>query len=292
MIEFQSFCHEAMATEFEVVIAQEGIDPASAAHAAAAVFAEVDRLEAELSRFKPTSDMWRLSLLAAGQSAVVDFAAWDCLSLAKAVHAETGGAFDITLGPLMRLWRNPDGSPRTPFPQELEMARNRMGMTLFDLDPDGLRVTVHADYMIFDLGAVGKGYALDQAVRVLAEQGIHTAFLSAGESTLVALGDAPGETGWPVTLHLQEPRTMSLTGDALSCSGFGVQGSHIMDPRRLQPLPLQSRRTYVLAPTAALSDALSTAFMVMSAEEVAAFCLRNPQVRAIGDDSVVFEAQT
>lgn len=276
-----SFLHEAMATEFEVVIAQEGIDSAMASHAAAAVFAEVDRLEGELSRFKPTSEMWRLSLLSAGESAVVDFAAWDCLSLAKAVHAETGGAFDITLGPLMRLWRNPDGSPRMPMPGEVATASKVMGMSLFDLDPDGLIVTVHADHMIFDLGAVGKGYALDQAVRVLEELGIHTALLSAGESTMVALGHAPGEAGWPVTLHLEEPRDVSLMGDALSCSGFAVQGNHIMDPRRLEPLPLQPRRSYVLAPTAALSDALSTAFMVMSPDEVAAFCVRNPQVRAL-----------
>lgn len=282
MTEPMTFCHEAMATEFEVVIAQDGVDPSSARHAAAAVFAEVDRLEEELSRFKPTSDIWRLSLLTAGQTALIDFAAWDCLSLAKAVHAETSGAFDITLGPLMLLYRNPDGSPRIPFPEEIELARKRMGMSMFDLDPDKLAVTVHSDHMVFDLGAVGKGYALDQAVRVLEEHGIHTALISAGESTIVGLGNAPGETGWPVTLHLDSIETLQLTGDALSCSGFAVQGNHIMDPRRMEPLPVDRRRSYILAPTAALSDALSTAFMVMTSEEVSAFCSRNPQVHAIG----------
>ena len=286
MTEVHTFCHEAMATEFEVVIAQAGVGLAMAQHAAAAVFAEVDRLEAELSRFKPTSDTWRLSLLRAGERAVVDFAAWDCLNLANSVHAETGGAFDITLGPLMRLWRNPDGSPRTPMPEELVAARQRMGMHLFDLDPDGLWVTVHADEMLFDFGAIGKGYALDQAVRVLADIGIDTALLSAGESTLVGLGNAPDEMGWPVNLHLEEAQALSLQGDALSCSGFAVQGNHIMDPRLLQPVPVQPRRSYVLAPTAALSDALSTAFMVLQPEEIEAFCQRHPQVRSLVGSSV------
>lgn len=277
MTEEHTFRHEAMNTEFEVVIAQEGVAMPQARHAAAAVFAEVDRLEEELSRFKPTSEIWRLSLLKAGQSAHVDFAAWDCLSLAKAVHAETNGAFDITLGPLMRLWRYPDGSQRVPLPGELESARERMGMALFDLDADGLKVTVFADDMLFDLGAVGKGYALDQAVRVLEQEGIHTAFLSAGESTLVGLGPL----GWPVNLHGEEPRTLQLTGDALSCSGFEVQGNHIMNPRTLEPLRVESCRSYVLAPSAALSDALSTAFMIMTPEEIDAFLRKHPQVQRL-----------
>lgn len=272
-----TFRHEAMNTEFEVVIAQLGVDHALARHAAALVFAEVDRLEEELSRFKPTSAIWRLSLLKAGQTAQVDFAAWDCLSLAKAVHAETKGAFDITLGPLMRLWKNPDGSQRVPMPGELESARQRMGMALFDLDADHLRVTVHADEMLFDLGAVGKGYALDQAVRILEQEGIESAFLSAGESSLVGTGPL----GWPVNLHLEKPSSLRLMGDALSCSGFEVQGSHLMNPRTMEPVPVEARRSYVLAPTAALSDALSTAFMIMSEEEVKDFLNAHPQVQRV-----------
>lgn len=277
MTEEHTFRHEAMNTEFEVVIAQSGVDHARARHAAAVVFAEVDRLEEELSRFKPTSDIWRLSLLKAGQSAHVDFAAWDCLSLAKAVHAATNGAFDITLGPLMRLWRNPDGSQRVPMPGELDSARQRMGMALFDLDAEGLTVTVHADDMLFDLGAVGKGYALDQAVRILEQEGILSAFLSAGESTLVGTG----KQGWPVNLHLEEPRLLRLSGDALSCSGFEVQGAHLMNPRTMEPVAVERRRCYVLAPTAALSDALSTAFMIMSPAEVQEFLGGHPQVQQV-----------
>lgn len=280
MTPIHRFRHEAMATEFEVVIADPEITPARARQAAAAVFGEVDRLEQELSRFKPSSEIWRLSLLKAGESTSVDFATWDCLSLAKAVHAETGGAFDVTLGPLMKMWRNPDGSPRMPFEGEVEAAQHRLGMDKFTLDPDGLRVIVHANDIIFDLGAIGKGYALDQCLRVLEEEEVTCALINAGESTIVGIGAPPEEDGWPVELHLEEPRTIFLKGDALSCSGFAVQGNHLMNPRTLQPVEVKARRSYVQAPTAAMSDALSTALMIMSAEEVAALCQRHPQVKA------------
>ena len=120
MTEHFRFRHEAMATLFEVTIAQPDIDKNYAGSAADAVFAEIDRLEGELSRYQATSDIWRISQLRAGESATVGLAAWDCLSLSKAVHAETGGAFDITIGPLMNLWRNEDGSPRQPDEEEIQ----------------------------------------------------------------------------------------------------------------------------------------------------------------------------
>ena len=276
-----SFGYAAMATEFEVVIAQPGITEAAARSAADAVFAEIARLEEELSRFRPMSEIWRISSLRSGQSIVVDLATWDCLSLAKAVFKETAGAFDITVGPLMQLWRNPDGSARKPFDEEIEQARQRIGSHLFDLNEESMSVTVHADKLVLDLGGIGKGYALDQAVRLFDEHGIQHALISAGESTILALGHAPGCDGWPVTLHTIEPRDMMLSEQALSCSGFAVKGSHIMNPRTAQPLPVSAARSYVLAPTAALSDALSTAFMVMADDEVKALCERFPEVTVL-----------
>ncbi|MDZ4289392.1 MAG: FAD:protein FMN transferase [Prosthecobacter sp.] len=274
------FEQHAMATTFEVIIGQEEVDESYAAQAAEAVFAEIARLEEELSRFRHTSDIWRLSQLGAGESLKVSLAAWDCLCLAKAMHEETGGAFDITVGPLMMLWRAEDQSLRQPDVRDLELARAAVGSHLFELDEDDFRVTVRADHMVFDLGAVGKGYALDQAADLLREWSIHNAFLNAGDSTLLALGHPPGEEAWSVTLA-DGARLMTLKDRALSGSGFAVKGAHIMNPRTLQPMPVQSARTYALAPTAALSDALSTAFTVMSSEEIAALCARYPDVEAL-----------
>ncbi|HRJ11198.1 MAG TPA: FAD:protein FMN transferase [Prosthecobacter sp.] len=272
------FEEHAMATSFQVIIAQEDVDEAYAAHAAEAVFTEIRRLEDELSRFRPGSDIWRLSRLRAGESARVSLATWDCLSLAKAMHEETGGAFDITIGPLMHLWRDENDNLRQPPPEALERARQSVGSHLFDLhEDDGLHVSVRADHMVFDLGGLGKGYALDQAAVLLGEWSITRAFLNAGDSTLLALGSPPGEDAWEVTLA-EGARFLTLRDRSLSGSGFMVKGAHIMDPRTLQPLSVREKRGYALAPAAALSDALSTAFMILDPEAIHSLCARNPGV--------------
>jgi len=273
------FSSEAMATTFEVIIAHEEAE--YAAQAAEAVFTEIARLEDELSRFRHTSDIWRLSQLSAGQSLQVSLAVWDCLALAKTVWEETAGAFDITIGPLMHLWRDAEGNLQMPDSERLALARQSIGTQLFELDENGLRVTVQADHMVFDLGAVGKGYALDQAAGILQDWSIPNAFLNAGDSTLLALGTPPDEPGWQITLA-DGAQAMTLTERALSGSGFQVKGAHIMNPRTLQPMPIQARRSYALAPSAALSDALSTAFMILSEEEVTDLCARyDGQVEAM-----------
>jgi thiamine biosynthesis lipoprotein len=275
------FRHEAMATVFELTIAQPDADERYAGGVADAVFAEIDRLEEELSRFKPTSDIYRISLLKSGESATVGMAAWDCLTLAKTVHAETGGAFDVTVGPLMHLWRNQDGTPRQPDDDEIAWARAHVGSQRFDLDPGGLRVIAHADDIIYDLGAVGKGYALDQAVETLADWSIQHALLNAGDSTILGIGAPEGDPGWIVTLGGDQTRTVCLRDRAISSSGFAVKGAHLMNPRTMRPVPVREVRAFVVAPTAALSDALSTAFMIMAPQEIAALCAKFPGVEAI-----------
>ena len=281
MSEHFRFRHEAMATLFEVTIAQPDVDRNYAGSAADAVFSEIDRLEEELSRYRSTSDIWRISQLKAGESATVGLAAWDCLSMAKAVHLETGGAFDITIGPLMNLWRNEDGSPRQPDEEDMRWARDHVGSHLFELDPDGLRVIARADNIVYDLGAVGKGYALDQCVSVLDDWSISHALLKAGDSTILGIGAPSGDPGWVVTLGGDQSKVVRLKDRAISSSGFAVKGAHIMDPRTFRPAPVREVRTYASAPTAALSDALSTAFMLMDEEAVSALCRKHPGVEAI-----------
>jgi thiamine biosynthesis lipoprotein len=275
------FSHDAMATSFEVIIAQEDIDADYAAQAAEAVFKEIDRLEDELSRFRSGSDIWRLNQLTSGQSMAVSLATWDCLNLAKTVWQETSGAFDITIGPLMQLWRSPDGSLRIPDADQLALARRSIGTQRFELNEAELLVTVHADHMVFDLGAVGKGYALDQTAEILQSWSITRAFLNAGDSTLLALSPPPGREAWEITLA-DGTHGLSLCDRALSGSGFQVQGAHLMDPRTLQPIPVRTQRSYALAPSAALSDALSTAFMILSPEETETICHRyGSQIEAL-----------
>jgi thiamine biosynthesis lipoprotein len=134
--------------------------------------------------------------------------------------------------------------------------------------------------MIFDLGAMGKGYALDQAADVLQDWKVTNFVLNAGDSTILASGAPSGKEAWSITLGGGEKR-LPLTQRAVSGSGFAVKGAHIMNPRLFTPVPIRNRRTYALAPTAALSDALSTAFMVMEKEEIEALCMRYEGVEAL-----------
>lgn len=271
-------CH-AMATTFDVIINHADADETYAAQAANAVFDEIRRLEDELSRFRASSDIYRLGQLKAGESILVGMAAWDCLSLAKAMHEETQGAFDITIGPLMSLFVTRDGDPRQVSKEVLEQARQIIGSHRFDLKEESMRVTVHASNMIFDLGAMGKGYALDQCADLLQDWKISNFVLNAGDSTILAIGAPAGKDTWQITLG-GGAQQLALSNRAVSGSGFAVQGAHIMNPRLFQPVPIKNRRMYALAPTAALSDALSTAFMVMEKDEIETLCARYQGVEA------------
>jgi FAD:protein FMN transferase len=270
MKEAHRFSHAAMGTEFDLVLVQEGLTDRQAQTLANEVFA-----------FRAGSDIWNLGRLTPGRLLSLNLSTWDCLSLAKAVHTATGGALDVTVGKLMELWRNPDHSLRTPSPEQIHAARQQVGSHLFELIPDGMQARVLETGLQFDLGAIGKGYALDQAVRLLEDWGIQNALLSAGESTLLTLGSPQGDQGWPIDLRSDPPRTHWLKNGALSCSGFEIQGQHIMDPRTGHPVPLSRSRTYVAAPTAALSDALSTAFAVMSPLEISEFCQRHVEIKCL-----------
>ncbi len=271
-----------MATEFEVIIAQDDVDAAYAGQVANALFTEVDRIEEELSRFKAGSDIWRINHMKAGERCPVGMATLDCLNLAKAVHQETNGAFDITVGPLMNIFRHSDGESRIPEPEEEEEACTRVGMHVFETDAEGW-VTVHVDEPVLDLGAVGKGYALDQLVTVLHDHQIHNALLNAGDSTVLALGAPPKDTGWRISVGNADKIPLLISDRAVSASGFAVKGAHIINPRELKPVPIRRTRIWACAPTAALSDALSTAFTIMDREEVAAFCQAYHDVQAFLD---------
>lgn len=273
------FEHHAMATAFEVYLPD---DSEGSAHAlATALFSEIDLLEAELSRFREGSDIFRINRLRRGESTRVSLATFDCLSLAKDVCAATGGAFDVTVGPLMKAWMNPDGTIRQPGEADLRAARERVGSQHFELDPDSISVRALADGLHLDLGALGKGYALDQLAALLEARDLPDALLNAGDSTILGLGKPPGKDAWRITAG---QRSVALSGQALSGSGFEVRGSHIMDPRTGTPAPVNRRRIiWALAPTAALADALSTAFMLMEDAEIADFCAGQEGVEAIFD---------
>ncbi|MGH7494979.1 MAG: FAD:protein FMN transferase [bacterium] len=276
------FAHKAMATIYEIFIIS---DEAEYAHQAAqAAFSELDRLEQELSRFIANSDISRINLLAARQPLCLGLDAFECLKLSRRIFEETQGAFDVTVGPLLKCWLNPDKTLRSPSAEELAEARRGVGMRLLELDETQHTVTLQASPVHVDLGAVGKGYAVDVLANVLREWDLANALIHGGRSSVFALGSAIDEKGWPLSLsnpmnHAQILARLHLRDQAVSGSGL-QKGQHIINPRTGQPLA-GKRATWAITPDAATSDAVSTAFMIMAPEEIEDYCKLHNEVRAL-----------
>ncbi len=274
------FSHDAMATAFEIFIIHS--DGHYARQAANAAFGELDRLEAELSRFVENSDISRINTLAASQPLLVSLETFECLQLCERMYAETDGAFDVTIGGLSACWLGEDKkSMRNPTEEELNNARRHTGMGLVKLDEDRHTVQVLTDSVQIDLGGIGKGYALDKMANLLSDWDIDTALISGGSSSVLALKGPDDAKGWPVTLGnpLNRKETLGrfyLKSRALSGSGLR-KGQHIIDPRSGQPVK-EKAGAWACTRGAAKSDALSTAFMVMKPKEVEQYCSKHPDV--------------
>ncbi len=244
----QTLVHEAMAAHFSVQVSHD--QPRYARQAVAAAFDLLDMLESQLSRFVEGSDVWRINRLRPGETAVVALDTFHCLALAMELQQRTGGAFDVTYR-----------SQSTSLPAERLGLRS--GRSAVQMLARGVEI---------DLGGIGKGYALDRMATVLAEWEVTTARLAASSSTILALEPPPDEPGWLLTYgNASGLRRRHLSRAAFSGSGVRVKGHHIRDPHTGQAARRRVR-AWARARSAAQADALSTAFMVMTAEAVARYC--------------------
>lgn len=279
MTKVHRFGHEAMATVFEVFIA--GKDATYAGQAARAAFDEIDRIERLFSRFDPSSELSRISRLRPGESLPVGIETVHILGLSSFVQLETGGAFEPNFRAAAA--RAARGRPATlrPISSLLRVEHTGGGFGIVRE-----RRGAVAPALDLDLGAVGKGFALDCARIVLKDWGVENLLLHAGTSTALGTGPGPGRgKGWPVGAGgaagtAAGPGRVLLRNEALSGSGTEAKGEHVVDPRTGRPARGHAA-AWARHASAAAADALSTAFMVMTSAEVAGFCARHPEVWAL-----------
>jgi FAD:protein FMN transferase len=279
---YHRFSYLAMATIFEIMIRHH--DPHYAHQAAYAAFRELDRLDQLLSRFNPNSDIARINNLEAGQPLTLCLPTFECLQQCQAFSKETGGLFDITVGSLMNLWLNPDRSLKNPSAEEIEKASQLVGMNLIQLNEDNFTIELSMSHIIIDLGGIGKGYAVDKITDLLLEWDINEFLIHGGRSSVRAYNSPPDHAGWELSFtNPFDPQNIIdhvlLNNEAVSSSGL-QKGFHIIDPRTAQPI-YQPGATWAFAHTAAYCEALSTAFMIMSLDEIKDFCAKHPDIRAI-----------
>jgi FAD:protein FMN transferase len=278
----------AMACRFEVLL--DGADEAHVPSAREALD-EADRLEAALSVFRETSELSRVNRTAAEMPAPVDADLYALLALCRDLHVRTAGAFDITSTPLSRCWGFLRREGRLPTSEAIEAARARVGMTAVLFDDGSRTVRFQRSGMELNLGSIGKGYALDRMAKLMRARGAGNALISAGGSSAVALGGR-GE-GWTVDIRSRQVARgrlarLRLRDGALATSGAGEQFfevdgrryGHVIDPRTGWPASGVLSVSVVTA-EGAVSDALSTAFLVGGLELARRYCASHPQTLAL-----------
>jgi thiamine biosynthesis lipoprotein len=263
MSDIHVFNHRAMATQFQVRIANE--ENTYAAQAAQAAFALTDQLESCLSRFRANSEISQIAQLAPGGVLRLSEPSFACLEIAKRMERATLGAF----------------SPAAAAMQ------SQLSPPLWTLLKESFSIRCDWGKPEFDLGAIGKGFALDRMAELLREWSCSSFLLVAGGSSILA-GEAPPEmAGWSCGLgDDQSPHRFLLNNCSLSGSGLVIKGPHILDPRTGRPAARQNR-AWALADSAAESDALSTACMVLVETEFEPMLIGNKRWLVFVEDGTM-----
>lgn len=283
-----AFAAEAMATRFELLVWDDD-DPTRLRAAAEEALAAITRAEERLSRFRPTSEIAWVNARAGGDPVRLTPAVFALLQRCAEIARLTWGAFDPTVGPLVRAW-GLRGDPVADEPGA-RSAHALVGMHRVELDAEARTARLPEPGMEIDLGGIGKGAALDEAIAVLHEAGVATALLHGGTSSVHIVGEAPGGGPWRIgwrTPGDDTPRMVELDPDRPALAVSAPHGrtagdgrrtwGHVMDPRAGAPVP-GGRGALVTGPTSTLCDTLSTALLALGPEERSALESRFPDYR-------------
>ncbi|OEK04795.1 FAD:protein FMN transferase [Roseivirga misakiensis] len=265
-----SYEHNAMATQFTLVVANETEE--YAINASRQVFDLIDRLEHQLSRFIPDGDIARINRMKENEQMPLDFETWELLKMAIDVTLNTGGAFDIGIAKHMEIFRATKSGILNEFEMTtaLEQVQKEKAASSVYIDPDKPMAYCLQPGVQFDLGGIGKGYALDKAKGLLDELGIHNFSISASDSTVLLNNQPEVVSHWDYTIaNSKDKMDLELSNVAVSASGTSFQGNHIFDPRTgLNELTSNHKRLWVAAETAVHSDAYATAFFILNEAEM------------------------
>lgn len=280
----------AMGTRFELAL--YGADAVHLRAAGEEALAEIQRLDAQLSLYQPSSELRGLNARAAQEAVALEPRFFRLLQRAEQLGAETEGAFDLTVAPLMECWGFVGGRGIYPDPAAVEAARGKVGWSLLELDGPALKVRFRCPGVRLDLGAIGKGYALERAAAILRDNGIHQALLQGGTSSVYGLGAPPEAPAWGVaighplhsgtSLAVVELRDRALSVSTVTGKFFlreGQRFGHVVDPRTGWPVQETLLAAVVLScPTAA--EAWSTALLVLGPEGLRRLQERRPEAQA------------
>lgn len=290
---------EAMATRFELVL--HGTNSVALRAAGEEALDEIDRLESQLSLYRTASDIARVNARAAFEPVPVAPLVFQLLKQARDLQLATGGAFDVTIAPLVRCWGFMGGTGALPDPNELAIARQKIGMHHVILDEANLTVRFDQPGVMLDLGAIGKGLAIDRAAEFLREAGVTRALIHGGTSTIFAMGEPLDADAWKVSINspsLVEGcpvaeaggllATVVLRNEALSVSAVwgrsfhagGKTFGHVLDPRTGEPVS-GTLLSAVALPSATESDALSTALLVLGPDGMEKILKCRPETRSL-----------
>ncbi len=262
----------AMATRFEIAL--HGDNPAFLRAAAEEALDEVDRLENQLSLYRPGTEIARVNAQAHLAPVRVSPGVFRLLERARTLSVETQGAFDITIAPLVRAWGFMGGTGAMADPQAVAEARRQVGIHLVAHDANEFTVRFAREGVMLDLGAIGKGYALERAAELLREAGVTSALIHGGTSSTFAIGRQPNGDRWKVAITApfnQSDRPFAiveLEDESLSVSavwgrsfraGEKILG-HVIDPRTGEPAA-KAFMTAVVLPSPTEGDALTTALL-------------------------------